>query len=272
MKPSMNTRLYGHEYTVVWPRGEGAHTHSATEVHKWAWRDAPADTKTALAAEQLSGRYKTYRSFMTTVLTQGVAARGRQLSAREKRVITSEGGAAECGMDRHVWLRELVQGGLRVLDDCGLCLTRAALNSVFVGASFRYADAGLEHTMAITDYLPDIDWFKLQDSPPANWASVHRAQNAEGHMVSGQELRRRGGLVPGHVERVVLDLAPVILQDISEASALDGGAGRSQLPGLIFRTTAGCGCAGGRGRTAQRGMAGRYGYTGTPEVQQQGIG
>ena len=165
---------------MTWPRGEGPHTHSATEVHKWAWRDATTDTKTALAAEQLSGKYRTYRSFMTTVLMQGVTESGHHMSAREKRVVTSEGGATECGMERRAWLRRLVHGGLRVLDDCGTCLTKAALSSVFVGASFRYAEAGLDCRMAITDHLPDIDWFRLQDSPPANWASAYRARSADG--------------------------------------------------------------------------------------------
>ena len=175
-------------------------------------------------------------------------------------------------MQRHAWLRKLVQGGLRVLDDCGSCLTKAALNSVFVGASFRYVEAGLDRTMAITDYLPDVDWFRLQDSPPANWASTCKAQSVDGYMVSGQELRRRGGLAAGHPEHVTLDLASGLLQDIDEASAFDDKTGENQLPGVVFRMTGRGGCIRERGRTARRGMADRYGYTGTPEVQQQGIG
>ena len=91
-------------------------------------------------------------------------------------------------------------------------------------------------------------------------------------MVSGQELRRRGGLAVGHPEHVSLDLASDLLQDIDEASAFDDNTAENQLPGVVFRMTAGCGCTRVRGRTARRGMADRYGYTGTPEVQQQGIG
>ena len=54
-------------------------------------------------------------------------------------------------------------------------------------------------------------------------------------MISGEELRRRGGLAAGHPEHVTLDLAPGLLQDIDEASAIDDNTGGNQLPNVVFR-------------------------------------
>ena len=104
---------------------------------------------------------------------------------------------------------------------------RAAMSSVFVGTAFRYVDAGIDCTMAIKDYLPDVDWLVLQSEPRTGCAGALRAQNMDGHMINGTELRRRGGLAAGHPEHVTLDLMSGLLWDIGEASAFGDSPGEN---------------------------------------------
>ena len=224
-------------------------------------------TLDGLTAEQLSGRYRTVRSFMSSLLHEGAT---RPLLPRKRRLIVTEGGAESGAADRLNWVKSVIDAGRATRDGCKACLLRAAANGILVGATLRTAAA----EVGVHSYVPGMDWFELDGHTPPEWdlTATTKSEGRRRDWIEGTELRRRGLLNADDEGHVKLDLPPAYIRALQGQIAMAGrseATGKLPSPGGAEVTCCECG---NRGAGVSLRLATRYEYMGTPAVHQTGVG